>query len=147
MSKFSRNKGASGERQVRDLWRSFGFSCDRTPNSGALRIRADLYGDLPLHVEVKWQERVTILDWIRQTLVAAGRRPSVVFWRTSRMRWRADVDGELFVRMCAELDARGVSLGDADPEADIKLALEAQHETRTGRTGGRKRYPTEEMHG
>ena len=130
MGKASRSKGNGGEREVRDIWRDYGFSCDRTPNSGALRIRSDLYGNLPVHVEVKRQERVSIQDWIRQTLAAAGPRPSVLFWRTSRMRWRADVDGELFVKMCAELEARGVVLGDNDPEADVALALEAQHDMR-----------------
>jgi hypothetical protein len=111
MGKASRDKGNRGEIEVRDIFRDHGFSCDRTPNSGALRIKADLYGNVPIHVEVKWQERTNLLAWIRQTLLAAGSSPSVLFWRTSRMRWRADVDGQLFVWMLAELEARGVKLG------------------------------------
>jgi hypothetical protein len=110
MGRASRDKGSRGEIEVRNLFRSYGFDCDRTPNSGALRVKADLYGNIPLHVEVKFCERPRIIAWVQQALSDASGVPEAVFWRRSRMRWRADVDGELFVRMLAELDARGVSL-------------------------------------
>jgi len=110
MGRASRDKGSRGELQVRDLFRSWGFDCDRTPNSGALRIKADLHGDVPLHVEVKYCERPRIIAWVEQALRDAKGAPEAVFWRRSHMRWRADVDGELFVRMLAELRSRGVSL-------------------------------------
>lgn len=110
MPRASRDKGSRGEREVRDIFRSYGFDCDRTPNSGALRIKADLHGDVPIHVEVKFQEMPRILAWVRQAVRDAKNAPEAVFWRTSRMRWRADVDGELFIRMLAELRAAGVEV-------------------------------------
>ena len=39
------------------IFRAHGFDCDRVPNSGGLRLKGDLYGTLPVHVEVKRQER------------------------------------------------------------------------------------------
>ena len=112
MSRMQRDKGARGEREVCALLRDWGFIVNRTPNSGGLHVKADVTGDpdLPIHVEVKWQERVSILAWIRQAFTDAEGKPSVVFWRTSRMRWRVDVDAELFVRMLAELSALEVRL-------------------------------------
>src|SRR4051812_42378602 len=45
-----RRKGAGGELEVARIFKAAGFDCDRTPNSGGLRIRGDLHGELPLHV-------------------------------------------------------------------------------------------------
>lgn len=72
MSRAERDKGARGEREVAAIFRAAGFDCDRTPNSGALRIAGDLYGDaLPLHVEAKNQRVLRIPLWLRQTLAEA----------------------------------------------------------------------------
>ena len=56
MSKSERVKGAEGEREVARIYRARGFDVDRVPNSGGLRIKGDLHGDVPEHIEVKRQE-------------------------------------------------------------------------------------------
>lgn len=72
MSRAERDKGARGEREVAAIFRKHGFDCDRTPNSGGLRIRGDLYGNVPLHVEVKRQETLRLPLWLRQAEIDAG---------------------------------------------------------------------------
>jgi len=42
-----RNKGKGGELEVARIFKADGFDCDRTPNSGGLRIAGDLHGELP----------------------------------------------------------------------------------------------------
>lgn len=71
MSRTERDKGARGEREVAAIFRAAGFDCDRTPNSGALRIAGDLYGELPAHVEAKNQRVLRVPLWLRQTLAEA----------------------------------------------------------------------------
>lgn len=104
MSASQRRKGNRAELEVRDLFRAAGFDCDRVPNSGGLRIKGDLYPLDELHVETKRQERVEIQRWIRQ---AEDEAPyeclPVVAWRTSRMRWRADLDLERLINLLAEV--------------------------------------------
>jgi Holliday junction resolvase len=45
MSKSERRKGQDGELEVARIFQAAGFDCNRTPNSGGLRITGDLYGD------------------------------------------------------------------------------------------------------
>lgn len=66
MSKRERRKGNAGELEVARIFKAAGFDCDRTPNSGGLRIRGDLHGDLPVHVEVKRQETARPWLWAKQ---------------------------------------------------------------------------------
>lgn len=88
MSRAERDKGARAEREVASLFRQAGFDCNRTPNSGALRISGDLYGDIPAHVEVKRQETLRIPLWLRQAEAdaPAGVLPLVAF-RQNQGQW------------------------------------------------------------
>jgi hypothetical protein len=71
--KRSRDKGARGELRVRDLYRSSGFECRRNFGSGSQGM-GDLIGnDLPVVIEVKNQERVTLWPWVWQA--QSGIRP------------------------------------------------------------------------
>lgn len=85
----SRRKGIAGEREVVELFRAAGFDCDRVPNSGGLRFKGDLYGNLPVHVEVKRYENWRMQEWIRQAEADAGERTPIVAARQSRGRWYA----------------------------------------------------------
>ena len=90
MSGTERRKGKSGELEVAAVFQSAGFDCARTPNSGALRIAGDLYGDLPLHVEVKRQEVARVWLWAEQAATDAGASaPWLVAMRRSRSPWLA----------------------------------------------------------
>jgi Holliday junction resolvase len=106
MSRRERDKGTRGELEVRDVFRAFGFDCDRTPNSGGLRIPGDLIGTVPVHVEVKRQERLQLWQWIEQAEQEAAGAVAVVAFRRSRSRWRADLDLERFAELLAASDGR-----------------------------------------
>jgi hypothetical protein len=90
MSNSERRKGAAGELEVAAIFRAAGFDCDRTPNSGGLRVKGDLAGTVPAHVEVKRQEVLRLPLWLRQ---ARSDAPidvlPVVAFRQSRRDWQA----------------------------------------------------------
>ncbi len=90
MSASERRKGAEAEREVAAVFRSVGFDCDRTPNSGGLRVKGDLAGTVPAHVEVKRQEVLRLPLWLRQARDDApnGAVPVVAF-RQSHGLWYA----------------------------------------------------------
>lgn len=90
MSGSERRKGAGGELEVARIFKAADFDCDRTPNSGGLRIRGDLHGDLPLHVEVKRQETARPWLWAKQSRdeASAGER-WLVAMRRSHDEWLA----------------------------------------------------------
>ncbi len=89
MSRTERDKGVRGELEVRDICRAHGFDCDRVPNSGGLRIKGDLYGGLPLHVEVKRQEVWRLPVGIAQAEADANDHPWLLAFRRSRSPWYA----------------------------------------------------------
>lgn len=90
MSKSERRKGTGGELEVARIFQAAGFDCDRTPNSGGLRLRGDLHGDLPVHVEVKRQETARPWAWAKQ---ARDDSPAGATWlvamRRSHDEWLA----------------------------------------------------------
>ena len=103
MGKSERTKGAGGEREVAAVFRAVGFDCDRTPNSGGLRVKGDLAGSVPAHVEVKRQEVLRLPLWLRQARdeAPAGVVPVVAF-RQSRGEWYAAVPLAQLARLFAE---------------------------------------------
>lgn len=102
MGKAERRKGATGELEVAAVFREVGFDCDRTPNSGGLRIRGDLYGNVPAHVEVKRQEVARPWAWYEQARAEApdDSLPIVAF-RRSRSPWLAIVPLEALAAIMA----------------------------------------------
>jgi hypothetical protein len=98
----SRNKGANGEREVRDVLRRHGFSADRDG-----RLDWDLRHDVPgVHLEVKRRETLAIPAWTRQAEEDAARHdPPVeacVVFRQSHQPWRACVNFEWLLALIAE---------------------------------------------
>lgn len=90
MSGTERRKGVAGELEVAAAFQTAGFDCQRVPNSGGLLIKGDLYGDLPLHVEVKRQEVARVWLWAEQARADAGQgQPWAVCFRRSRDGWLA----------------------------------------------------------
>jgi hypothetical protein len=58
------------------------------PNSGALRIKGDLHGDIPVHVEVKRAERLKIPEWLEQARDEAPPEVTpLLAFRRSREPW------------------------------------------------------------
>jgi len=124
MSGSERRKGAGGELEVARIFQAAGFDCDRTPNSGGLRIRGDLHGELPIHVEVKRQETARPWLWAKQSRDDAGAGERwLVAMRRSHDEWLAllplvtvvrllRLEAEL-AQLAGELGANaGVVLGD-----------------------------------
>lgn len=105
MSNSERQKGAAGEREVAAIFRAAGFDCDRTPNSGGLRIKGDLAGTVPAHVEVKRQEVLRLPLWLRQAReeAPAGVLPVVAF-RQSRGEWYAALPLAKLAELMASAD-------------------------------------------
>lgn len=103
MSRAERDKGSRGELEVAAIFRAAGFACDRTPNSGGLRIVGDLYGEaLPFHVEVKRQEVARPWLWYEQSITEAPDSVTpIVAFRRNRSRWLALVDLEALVALAA----------------------------------------------
>ncbi len=100
MARSSRDKGARGEREVAEIFRGAGFDCDRVPNSGGLRLRGDLYGDLPVHVEVKRQNTARPWQWLAQAEAEAPPATvPVVAFRRDRSEWYAMLPLEELVRL------------------------------------------------
>lgn len=82
MSKFSRSKGARGEREFRDILRTYGWACERDGSQAG-----DLKGDLPagFRLEIKRAETLKIPDWVKQAKDDAKEDeiPVVVFRRSN----------------------------------------------------------------
>ena len=104
MSRRERDKGAAGEREVAAIFRAHGFDCDRVPNSGGLRLKGDLYGELPVHVEVKRQERLQLWQWWGQAVDEANyaRLRPVLAFRRNRSEWLAVVRLDDLVELLAK---------------------------------------------
>ena len=122
MGQGERRKGQGGEREVAELFRSAGFDTDRTPNSGALRIKGDLHGNLPLPVEVKRQEVARPWLWAEQAADEAGADGRwLVAMRRSRSPWLALMPLADVVRLL-ELERLLLELiASGDPDALLGL--------------------------
>jgi len=132
MGRSERTKGQRGELEVAAIFQAAGFDCDRTPNSGGLRITGDLYGDLPCHVEVKRQERLQLPAWLRQAAHDApeGVMPLVAF-RQNHGEWFAALPLTALVDLLAAAGStsRKAVGDDAWPRvAILALALRAEKE-------------------
>lgn len=114
----SRLKGARGELEVQELFRSRGFQCTRGFASGASG-GGDLAGDLPDHVEIKRMEQARLYTWIDQVsesiasgvagAVASQIMNWVIFHRPSRRAWTVTMPAERYLDLISkerELDAR-----------------------------------------
>lgn len=138
MGASERDKGARGEREVAAIFRAHGFDCDRVPNSGGLRLKGDLYGDLPVHVEVKRQERLQLWQWLGQARDEAGDGVPLVAFRRNGSEWYAalplaalaDLLKRMRCRYCGQVTHGLTVCQDCGHvlAADEMARLEAEHE-------------------
>ena len=97
MGRSSRQKGARGEREFRDLLRRYGFACDRDGSE-----RGDLIHDVPgIHFEVKRRETLALPAWIRQAEGDAGDKVPVIAWRKNGQLWRVDAPAAHYLGLLA----------------------------------------------
>ena len=122
MGRREREKGANGEREVAALFRAAGFDCNRTPNSGGLRITGDLYGDVPAHIEVKRQEVLRLPLWLRQARdEAPGGVLPVVAFRQNRGEWYAALPLTALVDLLATTGLAELHAGELAERAQERL--------------------------
>lgn len=95
MGKPSRQKGARGEREVRDALRAHGLEARRDG-----RLDDDLDHNVePFHLEVKRTERIEITKWLEQAERDAGDRIPAVVFRRSREPWRIVLPLDAFLSL------------------------------------------------
>lgn len=98
MSRRERQKGARGERDLRDLFIRHGFSARRDG-----RLDADLVHDIPgVHVECKRCENLSVPKWLRQVREEAGDRVPALFFRRSREEWQVIVPAAEYLQAKAD---------------------------------------------
>lgn len=87
MGKASRDKGARGERMLKDFLNERGLNVRR---GFTFHHESDLI-DLPgIHVECKFVEKADLRGWMTQAEAEADKRKDgmpTVFWKKSRLPW------------------------------------------------------------
>lgn len=96
MGKSQRNKGAAAEREVAHIFIDYGYEARR---GQCFDHEPDVLVNLPIHVEVKRQEKLALPAWIRQSEEAAkdGETPTVIF-RQNRGKWYIVMELEEFLQ-------------------------------------------------
>ena len=116
MAKAQRQKGARGERDLRDLFRAHGFEARRDG-----RLTADLDHDLPgVHVECKRCETLLVPKWLRQVVADAGQLVPALFFRRSREPWWVIVPADEYLK--AKADQRALDryrLGQLEADREV----------------------------
>jgi hypothetical protein len=115
--KHPQEKGKRAEREwIALVTHHLGGTGKRTPNSGGLDIKSDVrfWGNAlaDWHHEVKHQERLSVLAWIRQAQRDAGLKLWCIPFRTNQTGFRVVLDAADFLNLVAELqELRGKGSG------------------------------------
>jgi Holliday junction resolvase len=100
----SRQKGASGERELANILRKeYGFECRRGQQFCGKNGDADVIGLPYMHIEVKRVEKLNIDDALAQANRdrRAGKIPAV-FHRKNRTKWKVTLDLQDFMIIYGE---------------------------------------------
>lgn len=101
----SRQKGASGERELANLLKKLGFKTRRGVQFCAANGDADVVGIPGLHIECKRVERLNIHEAMQQSRRdARGDEIPVVMHRKNRTSWLVTLDLMDFVDLWKEAD-------------------------------------------
>lgn len=88
MPRFSRDKGARGEREWRDVLIAHGFTAERgCQRSGGPDTPDVECWELPIHWEVKRTEKLNVHQAVAQAISDAGDLTPVVAHRRNRDEW------------------------------------------------------------
>jgi hypothetical protein len=114
--RYSRTKGANGEREFRDVIREFGFTAERDGQTRVARYSGDpnldVRHDIPgVHTEVKRQETYLIDKWLSQSEMDSERESratgiaveSWVCFRKSQQPWRVIVNARWLLAIMREV--------------------------------------------
>lgn len=100
MGKVSRDKGARGERMLRDELRDHGF--EDVTRGFVWNHTSDLVGLPGIHVEAKFVERLNIREALNQAEMEAEKRQDgipTVFSKTSRKPWIVTMNLDDWVKL------------------------------------------------
>jgi len=105
MGRKSRNKGASGERELaRELSRLFGIEarrgCQYHGGPGSPDVAADIPG---VHIECKRTERLRLYEALEQAIDDAGEKVPVVMHRQNHKPWVAIVRLDDLPRLATQI--------------------------------------------
>lgn len=94
----SRNKGATGERELAKVLRGYGYNCRRGQQYCGANGDADVVGLPGLHIECKRVERINLDDAMAQAKAdARDEEIPVVMHRKNNGEWRVTISLEDFV--------------------------------------------------
>lgn len=94
----SRNKGATGERELAKVLRGYGYNCRRGQQYCGANGDADVVGMPGLHIECKRVERLNLDDAMAQAKSDAREEEiPVVMHRKNNGEWRVTIPLEDFV--------------------------------------------------
>lgn len=94
----SRNKGATGERELAKVLRGYGYNCRRGQQYCGANGDADVVGLPGLHIECKRVERLNLDDAMAQAKAdARDEEIPVVMHRKNNGEWRATIPLKDFV--------------------------------------------------
>ena len=98
--KSNRDRGAKAEREVRDIFRMFGFESVR--RGQVFNHESDVIGAPGLHIEVKYQKNAKVWEWLAQAETDAVIKKDgnpVLFFRRPGEPYRVIVPAKLFMEM------------------------------------------------
>ena len=102
----SRNKGATGERELARVLRGYGYNCRRGQQYCGANGDADVVGLPGLHIECKRVERLNLDDAMAQAKSDAREEEiPVVMHRKNNGEWRVTISLEDFVVIYREWEA------------------------------------------
>jgi len=107
MGKFSRDKGARGERMWRDVCRSEGYDAERGCQLYQKGSEiADVIGLPGIHQEVKFSERLQLREWMSQSVADASKDElPIVAHKKSREGWLVTMRAEDWFSIYREWEA------------------------------------------
>ncbi len=94
MGRSAQRKGATGERELADILRSYGYEIDRGGSLSYGKL-PDLYGLPYIHIEVKRVERLNLSEAMKQSERDCVRFLDgypAVFHRKNREKWRVTMN-------------------------------------------------------
>ena len=101
MGSKSQRKGAAGERELAQILREYGYSCDRVGSLSFGEV-ADITGLPEIHIEVKRVEKLNVCETMEQSIRDSERMDDgmpVLFHRRNRKPWLATMRLEDWMRM------------------------------------------------
>ncbi|MGF6376865.1 Holliday junction resolvase [Clostridiales Family XIII bacterium PM5-7] len=106
MGKMSREKGKSGERELANKLKEYGYNCRRGQQFSGSNGDADVVGLPGIHIECKRVEKLNLYDAVAQSKSDAreGEMPAV-FHRRNNAEWLVTIPLEHFMEIYKEWEA------------------------------------------